>query len=430
MKKFISFIVCIILVLYYVAPFFVGKSAEKEFNSMIKSLEGQLNTKIESKYNRGWFSSTANLSFNVQKAVTKLNPALGENFTDTFLNSDYKINHGFFPFTKNFKNRKPLVPVIAVLKGKVCFSNKFFDKVIQVDSSAVINLDGGLVGTLTFSKNRVFASELDELFVKIIQSQITFSVSKDLDSSTFALDFPKIKISNKDGLIEIENIKISSKILKTKNKLPVGKTKFEIEKIILKDKKNSKNEFDLSNFVLSSSTDEKKDLIFGKFKVAFDKFNMPQETFGPADLEFTYKNFDSKALVKMQNIVNELNINSSQMASVMVLSKLTTLLPELIKKSPEIELTKFKLPTCDGNFSGYFKIKIDGSDFNNFTKIKDDLNKLYIEANFKIPEKFAEGNFLTNNFIKFVKDGGNYKADVLFENGDLIINGKETRLPF
>ncbi len=429
-KKIFGFIVCVILVFYYIVPFFVGKSAEKEFGSMVKNLENQLDIKIESKYNRGWFSSTANLSFNIQKAVTKLNPTLTEKFPNTFLNSDYKINHGFFPFTGNFKNRKPFVPVIAVLQGNSFISNNFFNKEIKIESSVVINLDGELAGTLLFPKQRVFAKKLDELFIKIIQSEISFSVSKNLDKADFTINFPQIDISSKKSLLKAKNIKISSNFLKSKNNFPIGKTEIKINEIVLKDKKNTSDEFNFSNFSFFKNADEKNNLVFGKIKIDFDTFNIPQEKFGPADFELTFKNLNSKSLVKIQKAVSEMQHETSQMASMMFISKLTTLLPEFIKKSPEIELTKFKVVTPDGDFSGYLKAKIDGKNFVDFTKIKEDIDKVYLEANFAVPGKFAEENSLTNNFVKFVKEGENYKTDVLFEKGVLTVNGKEMKLPF
>ena len=430
MKKIFGFIVCIVLVIYYIVPFFVGKSAEKEFSSMVKSLENQLDTKIESKYNRGWFSSKANISFNVQNAVAKLNPTLAEHFSDTFLKSDYKISHGFFPFTGNFKNRKPLVPVIAVLQGNSYISNNFFNKNIKVKPSAVINLNGELASTLIFPKQRVFAKKLDELFIKIIQSEINFSVSKNLDKADFSINFPQINISSKKSLLKAKNIKISSNFLKSKNNFPVGETEIKINEIVLKDMKNSSDEVNFSNFSFLKSANEKNDLVFGKIQITFDEFNIPQKKFGPADFELIFNNLDSKSLIEIQTAVNEMQLGKSQMASMIFISKLTTLLPEFIKKSPEIELTKFKVVTPEGDFSGYLKAKIDGKDFVDFTKIKDDIDKVYLEANLTVPGKFAKENSLTNKFVKFVKDGRNYKVDVLFENGVLIVNGKKMELPF
>ncbi len=397
---------------------------------MVKSLENQLDTKIESKYNRGWFSSKANISFNVQNAVAKLNPTLAEHFSDTFLKSDYKISHGFFPFTGNFKNRKPLVPVIAVLQGNSYISNNFFNKNIKVKPSAVINLNGELASTLIFPKQRVFAKKLDELFIKIIQSEINFSVSKNLDKADFSINFPQINISSKKSLLKAKNIKISSNFLKSKNNFPVGETEIKINEIVLKDMKNSSDEVNFSNFSFLKSANEKNDLVFGKIQITFDEFNIPQKKFGPADFELIFNNLDSKSLIEIQKAVGEMQLGNSQMASMMFLSKLTTLLPKLIKKSPEIELTKFKVVTPEGDFSGYLKAKIDGKDFVDFTKIKDDIDKVYLEANLTVPGKFAKENSLTNKFVKFVKDGRNYKVDVLFENGVLIVNGKKMELPF
>ena len=430
MKKILIFIVCIVLVIYYIVPFFVGKSAEKEFSSMVKNLEEQLNTKIESKYNRSWFSSKANISFNIQNAVAKFNPAFSENFPDTFLKSEYKITHGFIPFTGNFKNRKPLAPVIAVLQGNSFISNSFFNKEIKVKSSAVIKIDGEVAGTLIFPKQRIFAKKLDELFIKIIQSEITFSVSKNLDKANFSINFPQIEISSEKNSLKAKEIKISSNFLKTKNKFPLGKTEIKINEIVLKDKKNTSDEFNFSNFSFLKSTDEKNDLVFGKIQINFDEFNVPQEKFGPAGFELTFNNLDSKSLIKIQTAVSEMQRGDSQMAPMMFLSKLTTLLPKFIKKSPEIELTKFKVVTPDGDFSGYLKAKINGKDFVDFTKIKDDIDKVYLEANFTVPEKFAKENSLTNNFVNFVKDGENYKANLLFKNGGLTVNGEGMELPF
>ncbi len=237
-------------------------------------------------------------------------------------------------------------------------------------------------------------------------------------------------ISNKKSSLKAKNIKISSNFLKSKNKFPVGKTEIKINEIVLKDNENTSDEFNFSNFSLSKSADEKNDLVFGKIKIDFDTFNIPQEKFGPADFELTFKNLDSKTLMEIQTAVSEMQLGNSQMASMMFISKLTTLLPEFIKKSPEIELTKFKVVTPDGKFSGYLKANIDGKDFVDFTKIKNDIDKVYLEANFTVPGKFAEENSLTNNFVKFVKDGKNYKADVLLKNGIFKVNGKEMELPF
>jgi len=426
-KKIFIPIIVIFLVLYYIVPFFVGISAEKEFNSMVKELGRELNTKVKSEYNRGWFSSKAKISFDVQNIAATFNPNFAELFSDTYFKSKYKINHGLFPFTGNFKNRTPLVPVIAVLQGNSFLSNNLFNKDLKVKSSAVIKLDGGLGGTLVLPKQRFFARNIDELFVQLIPAEITFSVSRDFDKAEMSIDLPKADFSNKETSGKINEIKISSNFLKKKGKFPIGETKIKIGKIVLKERKNKTNEFNFTNFSFSKELNEKNNLVYGGVKISFDKFDIPQKKFGPAEFELTFKNLDSKILLELQTAANELKLDKSKGSSLMFLSKFTALLPEFINKSPEFELTKFKLKTQYGNFSGYLKAKIKGDNFNKFTKPKNDIDKLYIEANLTIPEDFVKENPLTNSFVEFVKEGKQYKTDILLKNGVFTVNGKERK---
>ncbi len=430
LKRIFIPIIIIIFVLYYIVPFFVGKSAEKEFNSMVKELGRELNTKIESEYNRGWFSSNAKILFDVQNVVATFNPNFTELFSGTYFKSDYKINHGLFPFSGNFENRTPLVPVIAVLQGESFISNNFFNNDLKVNSSAVIKLDGGLASTLVLPKQRVFARELDELFIRIFPTEINFSFSKNLDKANFSANLPQATISSKETSAEIDDIKFSSNFIKTKNSFPIGKTEIEIGKIVLMERENKSNDFNFTNFILSKELKEKNSLIYGNLIISFDKFDLPQVKMGPADFELTFNNLDSKSLLEIQTSANDMKANNSQMASMMFLSKLTTLLPELIKKSPEIEIKKFRLGTQHGDFSGYLKAKIEGDNFKKFTKLENDIDKIYIEANLTIPEDFVKENPLTNSFVEFVKEGKQYKTDVLLKDGIFTVNGKETKLPF
>ena len=390
---------------------------------MTKELSRELNTKIDSEYNRGWFSSHAKLSFDLQNTIAAYNPDIADLFSETHCLSDYKISHGFFPFTGNFKNRTPLVPVIAVLQGNSFISNNLFNKNLKVKSSVVLKLDGGLGSTLVLPKQRFFARELDELFVKITPAEISFSFSKNFDKAEMSIHLPKADFSNKEISGKINELKISSNFIKKKEGFPVGETILEIANVEFLEKKKGGNKFHFTNFKFNKKLNEKDKSVNGIVTVSFDKFEILQKKFGPADVKLTFKNLDSKFLLELQKASNELKSDSSNAAPLMFISKFAALLPDFVKKSPEVELNEFKIKTPDGEFSGFLKAKIRGDNFKKFTKLEDDIDRLYVTANLSDPEDFAKENSLTNTY--FVKEGKQYKTEILLKDGALTVNGKE-----
>lgn len=87
--------------------------------------------------------------------------------------------------------------------------------------------------------------------------------------------------------------------------------------------------------------------------------------YGPGNYELEIRKIDAASLARLQQVAQEVQTQfpqySAEQISEMMLAKYMEILTDLMKKSPEIEITRISFETSDGAFTGKAKIVFDGT---------------------------------------------------------------------
>ena len=131
---------------------------------------------------------------------------------------------------------------------------------------------------------------------------------------------------------------------------------------------------------------------------------------------------------------DELNI---KMARFFLMTRILSVLPEIMVESPEINLSRFEINTPDGIFLATAKITADGDSAGKMVDISKLLKTIDANLSVKIPAKYTERYFASNNSTKrnflwesmLVKKGDSYEINLKYKNANLIINGELFSFP-
>jgi uncharacterized protein YdgA (DUF945 family) len=190
---------------------------------------------------------------------------------------------------------------------------------------------------------------------------------KDVDTG---LKSPGLHIAGKDSDVTITGLEAESKIkyVGPENKYPVGDINFTVGGIVVKSKDENSGEYDnfsITGIGLTGTSTESEGILDSTHSLGFKELDAGGSKYGPGGYELAIRNIDMASWVQIQELLKK-NQNASQTEEerALFMSELMKIVPGLIKKSPEIELTKLSIKTS-GSLDGHLKISVDGSNMDN-----------------------------------------------------------------
>jgi uncharacterized protein YdgA (DUF945 family) len=192
---------------------------------------------------------------------------------------------------------------------------------------------------------------------------------------------------------------------------PLGSVTFKIALIDIEKKEDKKERFSLKDIELTGSTEVSNNSINSIHSLGFANLRVDGANYGPGLYEIAIRKIDAPAWGKLQHTLKEIQKvdTPDEKQSLIVFGKIIEILPDLLKKSPEIELTKLNLKTDEGEVLGRAKVIIDGS---NRELIKNPfflLTAVDAEAYISIPAPFFESmlrNLARKNLITEIEKRG------------------------
>jgi len=113
-----------------------------------------------------------------------------------------------------------------------------------------------------------------------------------------------------------------------------------------------------------------------------------------------------------------------------LITQVLSLLPEILSESPEIILSN-KIGTPDGNVLLDAQLKISDKNINEIKDIRQIINSIIFNLSMTFPESAAQKYiFMSDDPQKalaqkmMIKDGENYKLDLIYKNAELTVNGQ------
>jgi uncharacterized protein YdgA (DUF945 family) len=221
---------------------------------------------------------------------------------------------------------------------------------------------------------------------------------------------------------------------------------------------------------MTASSQALTDVVNYSMALQIDKALTDDTSYGPGTFELEVRKLDAASLAELQQIFKELEDQfphrSMEEINQMMLAKYSEILPGLIKKSPEIEITQLSLKTTDGDFLGKAKIIFDGTNAAAMSNPLFLLSAVTAHAEFTITDRLlhrihesshrkkiiaavrqGRAEPLSDEEIKalaqvrskeslaalvaqnvLVHEDGKYKASADYEQGRMMLNGRPLTL--
>ncbi|MCH8029326.1 MAG: YdgA family protein [Candidatus Dadabacteria bacterium] len=466
MRVIIGIIVVLVLGLLG-ATYWFGMGVEKKYTVMIESANniGRLEVKQKS-YDRGFLSSAAEVEYSVKSRSGKAGFRV--------ISKD-EIVHGPIGLANMIKGKFSFNLNQALIENTLTLtatSDEGFNKILKqlppVKLNSVVAMSGDFVSTLSLTPFKKTFKE-NEITVDFKGIKGKFSSNAQLTKGKGALKMPLLDISGEDANLNFTNLAFDYDVDKGKDGLgpPLGSASFSMSKFhILTD---DGKDFNLDDLIFKSHVVEKKGNIEFKLDVKLNEISLDETVYGPGSFVLAIRNIDSKTWIKIKKEMDKLDKKkiSDYERSKMTNSTIMKMLPDLLKNSPEIELTELSFKTSEGEMSGWAKIYLSDSSpetlknlflligainaelkFSmpalDLEKILEDMERDKIlenyEAEGRTPPMEVELQILAKEAVaermqQFVEQGmfrvknDHYTIEVAYKGGQLTVNGEDKPIP-
>ena len=298
-----------------------------------------------------------------------------------------------------------------------------------------------------------------------LTGEVTFT--GDLKKFKGALDAPGLEAVGDDGGIRMTKLQSGFDIREDIHGLFLGKATFGLDLLEVTEKEGpQETRFSMKGLQMKTISAGAADTVSYTMDMQVDKLMTDDTPYGPGSFQMEVREIDAAALAKLQKEIGKLQAEfprrSPEEVSQMMVAKYAEALPELLKTSPEIEITHVKLKTGEGEFLGKAKIAVDGSNAAALTNplfllsavtahaeltVTDRLLKRILQAEFEedvieaaketgqtgLTDKEVKdlaasksethlAELIEKNFL--VYENGNFKASADYQAGTVTLNGR------
>lgn len=364
--RVVFIIILVVLGILLALPYWFGLNTEKEYGNLITGFSEAENITVADKsYKRGWLSSKAR--------TTYVFTGSGEEIFE-IVNED-TIYHGPIPLEPLFKGQGSILPVLAVINSKaglIPAPDSEYKDLIRglppIMHYTVLSLNGGGETTINMPGVESKLSEEDEYFtwsgltgvIKFepgFKNMVTF-----IESNGLAIKSDNLELTL-NGVAGESDITYEGEDYY----LPLGAALFNIDSIYIRSRDKETGEFeDLSvkNIRFEGSTEDLAGTLTSVHSLGFDEVTIGDLKYGPGGYKFALRNIDKSAWKNVQKILQEAGKRPEQDDTEEpneYLAELMGVLPELVRKSPELEISDLFIETGEGDLRGSLFLAIDGT---------------------------------------------------------------------
>lgn len=358
MKKLTGLLV-ILVVLSLGAYYGMGVLTERTIKKDIEVVNQSngLSAVIEN-YNRGWFSSDANIKWRLHLPERIVKDAEGK--SQTLAAQDYntqtpiQIHHGPFIHTgKKLRFGMGYAQTSIPLPDQY---NQKFDTLFtqdsmkpQLDLNIFVNYLNQSTLELALPSFKLTAKEGNGQFEWKGMNTLT-SISSNLNKIDGKIRIDGADVSKDDTKINLGEVTSEYNLHKTASGLYLGDANLSLPSFTIMNKAQSL--FAMKDFSLNSSSDISNSLFSTHLEVQLNSVVANTLTYGPAQLEVALRNLDADVLAKLNDQAQAMHNGTDVERQQAMLSMLPEL-PKLFSQGAEFEISKLnvKLPqgVVDGN---------------------------------------------------------------------------------
>ena len=483
MKKLITGIISLLLlvsVIWAAATYWFGVKTELQYRILLQQApqalqEVQYLKFVNESYDRGFFASQARTVLEIE------HPQAAAERAPMRLILAHDITHGPFPISRSPEGAWQFKPVMAIIETKIIFDPdaqkelaKLFDQIPEILSMrdyTVIYPDGrGEEHFVIPAFQRTYGDE-NKVTVdwKGLFLQVDFT--GDLKGFTGSMKIPGLEVAGRDLDLKMREMKYAFSVREGARGLWLGEASFDLGEINFANKEDSGPRAGLIRGVgVTVSGDESGDNVSYSLAARTDQVKVDESLYGPGIFKMEIRKIDAESLAKLQQAIREeqklASGQSPEEVQRLVLLKYLEILPALLEKSPELEISRVEVKTPDGDFTGTAKIAVDGTKWDS----SQDLSKLATTSTAKAELKAGERlvNRVASIMMKsqilaeignregeapsdeevdtvasaaavkqldalsaqniLVKEDGNYSVNVSYNVGQIVLNGRPLAL--
>lgn len=398
MKKLSALTVAIagaLLGSYYVTGMITERTVKENLDAVNQS--NGLFAEVEN-YQRGWFSSTANLDWRLHIPERVVKTEDGKEHTEPAQDYEMKmplsVSHGPIIFSKSgVKFGLGYAQTDLNLPEKLVkqFSEYFTSDSTQptIDLSLFVNYFNHSrlqMGVPAFHLN----SKKGDMTLdwKGMSSSVSASSHMDKVDGGFVID--GFHVVNKQVDTEVGELSAEYDLHKTDAGLYLGDANLSLP--MIKVVNNGKELFELDEFYASTESDVDDGLFNTFFKTTLGKLVAEGKTYGPGRLEFSIRNLDATVLAHINELANKAQNGTDAEKQQAMLAMLPDL-PKLFSRGAEFEISDLSFTMPDGKVEGNMMISIMEGGIKNPFEI---MSKLRGEGRLVIPAAVLKQVLLRN----------------------------------
>ena len=393
-------IIFVLLIATLGLPYFFGMKAEHEYNNLIETVSKFENLEIVSKsYKRGWLKSSAETTFSINE---------GEEPPFKIIEED-TIYHGPIPIGLLSKGKVNLKPVMAVIETKAEIMTDTEEQYAGlINSLPQLNFETSLAlggqGTTIVSAPGIDRKLEDGKTLNWSGLNGVINFTPDLTEVSSDINSSNIEIEDDTFRVHISGVEINSNLNYPASNYtnPLGDIDVKIEEFSSEGKdEGERNKVTLTNLQFTGFTNQNGNLFNHTHSLGFDTLIVGGNSYGPGIYELELRNINKVAFEEIQRELNEnQSTRESATASEALWAQIMKALPQLLESSPEIEITKLRIQTGDGELLGHALISLNGDDLNNPELAA---NPLFLLAAVKAEVKLSVSKPLLENLLKDYK---------------------------
>ena len=480
MKKLISLITVLVVLslgLWTAATYWFGTKTEQRYHALLKQGSQYQYVKLANEsYSRGFLGSKA-------RTVVEFHPAPGTATGDQpfQLKLDHDITHGPLSFGKSPDGLSQFKPVMAIIETKLVLSPEIQSQLAEVYAQVpelasmrdytVIYLDGQGAERFLIPAFRHAVGNENPATVdwKGLSFQVNFTA--DLKRFTGSLSVPGLEVVAKEGDLKIQEVKSAFDYQEGTSGLSLGDASFNVAGMEFVDKQgDAPHAFVIRAFNINTSNKASGENLNCVVGIRTEQVKVGEAQYGPGIFELELRNLDAASIARLQQAIRELQTQQPQPSveqmQTMMLAKYGEILPGLLKKSPELEITQLQVKTSQGDFMGKAKIAFDGTKADSMQNLLALATALTAQAEFKVAEgllhsvaatimkesiveerKGEQGGTPSDQEVKalatarldeqlnalvaqniLVKGNDNYQASASYKAGAIVLNGRPLSL--
>ncbi|QBY04492.1 DUF945 domain-containing protein [Thalassotalea sp. HSM 43] len=408
-----------------VAPYFTGKIVEQEFNSIYEQMSASMPYQIKvDNYQRGWFSSTADVSVTIEQDI----PDMVQPLTMTFV-AKHDIQHG------------PILTQSSIALGLADIANSFdfehnmpenadithdFSK-DKIHYSTQISFTGGMNSVMETEQINVTTPDAT---IAILPLQLQADLSRDgalvfdgnwLGMTVTAADVEVLRLGKMD-LVGDQQVVRGDIFANTA--VMVGDTKVNLAKMNFIDEVTGQS-VNISDIEIISNSQDKEGMMYADAKMTAKTI----DAMGVKLSDFNYTASINKVDLDVYAELQKLLVSGSSTEDpARFAMEVQALIPKFFESSPEIKINNLGVKTEQGDIASKMDITIDESkvDANNPMSL---IMALDAKADGSAPIEFFEQLGMGENIEALimqnmlVQDQEKVKFDFSFNNGQALING-------